>query len=107
MLLAWIKQNKKLALKVTGVNFLLMALVLLFWSQAKPGMNENEKAAANLARMEGQVSTASQKPASSTDDFKLAHSQYQEGQVEIFLAVMLIFGVGFLGYGFLKKEEVS
>lgn len=107
MLLAWIKKNKKLALKVTGVNFLLMALVLLFWSQPKSGMSENEKAAANLARMEAQVRTASQKPASSADDFKLAHSQYQEKQVQIFLVLMIVFGVGFLGYGFLKKEEIS
>lgn len=31
-MLEWFKHNKKLAYKITGANFLLMALVLLFWS---------------------------------------------------------------------------
>lgn len=105
MLLTWIKKNKKVALKITGANFLLMALVLLFWAQPKEGMSANEKAAANSARMEAQVSGNSKKPASSADDVRQAHEEYQKGQVQIFLILMVVCGVGFLGYGFFTKEE--
>lgn len=105
MLIDWVKKNKKLALKVTGVNFLLMAVVLLFWAQPKAGMTANEKAAANLSRMEAQVKGKSVKPASSAQDVRQAHEEYQKGQVQIFLALMVLCGVGFLGYGFLKKED--
>lgn len=105
MLLAWIKKNKKLALKVTGINFLLMALVLLFWAQPKQVMSANEKAAANAARMEVQISTSSKKPASSAHDFSKAHEEYQKGQIQIFLILMVVFGTGFLGYGFFVKDE--
>ena len=85
MLLAWVKKNKKLALKITGVNFLLMALVLIFWAQPKQGMSANEKAAANTARMEARMSSQSSKrPASSASDVRRAHEEYQKEQVQIF-----------------------
>jgi hypothetical protein len=105
MLLDWVKKNKKLALKITGVNFLLMALVLMFWAQPKEGMTVSEKAAANSARMEASVMGKSTKPASSAQDVRQAHEEYQKAQVQIFLVLMVLFGVGFLGYGFVKKEE--
>ncbi len=105
MLVHWVKKNKKLALKITGVNFLLMALVMLFWAQPKNGMSENEKASANLARMEAQVSGSSQKPASSAQDFRQVHAAHQAEQVRIFLILMVILGSASLVYGFLKKED--
>lgn len=105
MFLAWVKKNKKLALKITGVNFLLMALVLLFWAQPKQGMSANEKAAANAERMEVQISGSSKQPASSAHDVRQAHEEYQKEQVQIFLILMVVFGMGFLGYGFFVKDE--
>jgi len=105
MLLAWVKQNKKLAMKITGVNFLLMALVLLFWSQPQAVMSENEMAAANLERMASKASGKSRKPASNAQNFKQAQAAHQEEQVRIFMIMMVLFGVGFLGYGFMQKEE--
>jgi len=105
MLLTWVKKNKKLAAKVTGINFLLMALVLLFWAQPKEGMSANERAAANLARMEAQVQGNSKKTASVADNFSQSHEKHQQKQVRIFLILMVLFGVVFLGYGFIKKED--
>ncbi len=105
MLLDWVKKNKKLALKITGVNFLLMALVLMFWVQPKQGMSASEKAAANTARMEARISVDSKRPASSASDVRKAHEEYQKEQVQIFLILMLILGAGFLGYGFFVKDE--
>jgi len=102
MMLEWVKKNQKLAFKVTGVNFLLMALVLLFWSQPKAALSENEKAAANVARMEAKAkgNTAS----SPTGNIMQEHHESQKKQLRIVLIIMTISGAAFLGYGFLKKE---
>lgn len=101
-MLEWVKKNQKLAFKITGANFLLMALVLLFWSQPKAGLSENEKAAANVARMEAKAkgSTAP----SVTGNIMQEHHENQKKQLRIFLIIMTISGAAFLGYGFLKKE---
>jgi Na+/H+ antiporter NhaC len=102
MMLDWVKKNQKLAFKVTGVNFLLMALVLLFWSQPKMVLSENEKAAANVARMEAKAKGNS--APSSTGNIMQEHHQSQKKQLRIFLIIMTISGAVLLGYGFLKKE---
>jgi Na+/H+ antiporter NhaC len=102
MMLDWVKKNQKLAFKVTGVNFLLMALVLLFWSQPKMVLSENEKAAANVARMESKAKGNS--APSSTGNIMQEHHQSQKKQLRIFLIIMTISGAVLLGYGFLKKE---
>ena len=101
-MLDWVKKNQKLAFKVTGVNFLLMALVLLFWSQPKAALSENEKAAANVARMEAKAKGGS--APSETGNIMQEHHESQKKQLRIFLIIMTISGAAFLGYGFLKKE---
>ena len=108
MIVDWIKANKKLASKIMGANFLVMAFILIFWSQPKEGMSENEKAAANVARMEARLSGDSQtKAAAQSSNFMKEYRQSQQAQLRIFLVIMVIAGVGFLLYGFLKKEEPS
>ena len=102
MILEWVKKNQKLAFKVTGVNFLLMALVLLFWSQPKAVLSENEKAAANVARMEAKAKGVS--APSTTGNIMQEHHKSQKKQLRVFLIIMTISGAAFLGYGFLKKE---
>lgn len=101
-MLEWVKKNQKLAYKITGANFLLMALVLLFWSQPKAGLSENEKAAANVARMEAK--TKGRVSSSAAGNIMKEHHESQKKQLRIFLIIMTISGAAFLGYGFLKKE---
>lgn len=103
-MLEWIKHNKRLAYKITGVNFLLMALVLLFWSQPKAGLSENERAAANVARMEAKAKSQSGTESLKLPNYMQEHQETQKKQLRIFLIIMVIAGAGFLGYGFLKKE---
>lgn len=106
MNLDWVKKNKKLSSKILGINFLLMAIVLLFWSQPKDVLSENEKAMANIARMEAQVSGSSSKAKASSSEYIMKeYKETQKTQLRIFLILMFISGVGFLGYGFLKKEN--
>ena len=69
---------------------------------------QNEKAAANVARMEARISGDSQtKAASQSSNFMKEYRQSQQAQLRIFLVIMVIAGAGFLLYGFLKKEETS
>ncbi len=105
MLITWVKENKRLASKIMGVNFLVMALVLLFWSQPKEGMSENEKAAANVARMEAKASGNSQEKASQPPSFMKDYKQTQKTQLRVFLILMVISGAGFLAYGYVNKED--
>ena len=105
MLVTWVKANKRLASKIMGINFLVMALVLLFWSQPKEGMSEDEKAAANVARMEASSSGGSQKKATQPPSFMKDYKQAQKTQLRVFLIFMVISGAGFLAYGFFKKED--
>ena len=107
MLVTWVKANKRLASKIMGVNFLVMALVLLFWSQPKEGMSEDEKSAANVARIEAQASGNSQKKASQPPSFMQDYKKTQNTQLRVFLILMVISGAGFLAYGFLKKEDLQ
>ncbi len=88
-----------------GANFLLMALVLLFWSQPKEGLSENEKAAANVARMEAKASGTSQQKASQPPSFMKEYRETQKTQLRVFLIIMVISGAGFLAYGFFKKDD--
>lgn len=101
-MLDWVKNNQKLAFKVTGINFLLMALLLLFWSQPKEVLSENEQAAANVARMEAK--TKSVTGASGVNNIMKEHHESQKKQLRVFLIIMTLSGAGFLGYGFLKKD---
>lgn len=83
-----------------------MTLIVLFWSQPKEGLSENERAAANVARMEARTSgKAAGKPSGSDLNFMDKHRQKQQQQLRITLILMSLCGAGFLAYGFLKKEN--
>ena len=105
MIIEWVKANKRVASKIMGANFLVMAVVLLFWSQPKEGLSENEKAAANVARMEARMSGTSVTKPSSQSNFMKEYRQSQKAQLQIFIVIMVVAGAGFLLYGFLKKED--
>ncbi len=104
-LFEWYLSHKKLAYKLMGANFLLMALVLLFWSAPKEGMSENERAAANVARMEARIQGQGSTSQENKVNLLNRHMDKQQAQLRIVLVIMVIVGVGFLAYGVLKKEE--
>ncbi len=101
----WVQKNQKLAAKITGINFLLMTLLMLFWSQPKEGMSEEERAAANVARMEARVEGSSGKSSPSNLNLMKKHQETQKAQLRVTLILMSLCGFGFLIYGFLKKDD--
>lgn len=86
---------------------LLISFVIYFWSTPKEGLTQNQIAAANVARMEARVSGGSgtQKSQSSSADIMKAYKDTQASQSKYMLIFIMVMGVGFLGYSFIKKEE--
>jgi septal ring-binding cell division protein DamX len=105
MVYLWFKKNKKLAFKLIGINFLLVTVIMLFWNAPKESLSENEKAAANVTRMEAQVAGTQTAIQPASMNLMKKHMKKQKEQLRILLVLMVIAGAGFVLYGFLKKEE--
>ncbi len=103
----FIKHQKVLLRSVGGV-LILVSFVAFFWTTPKKGFSENEIAAANVARMEASIagkSSATSKKRPEKSPFLDTYKQTQEKQIRYMLIVMMIFGIGFLAYSFLKKDK--
>lgn len=91
-----------------GGFMLLLGFIAYFWMTPKEGVSANALAAANVARMEAKVAgAATPKSGAKTDDSKFL-DKFQEtraNQLKYLTIIMMILGVGFLGYSFFKKEE--
>lgn len=101
-------KHKTVIVRSVGVVMLLIGFVAFFWATPKEGISANEIAAANVARMEAKISgsSSSQTKASPSDSkFLEKLKETQANQLKYLTIAMMIFGVGFLGYSFIKKEE--
>jgi hypothetical protein len=101
-------KHQTVLLRSVGAILILVSFAAFFWTAPKKGFSENEIAAANVARMEAKIAgsssaTSAQKPDKSP--FLETYKQTQEKQMRYMLIVMMIFGVGFLAYSFLKKDK--
>jgi len=93
-----------------GAFLLVLGLVLFFWAAPQKAMTENERAAANLARMEAAVSgtsssASSSKQSSDHSQISEAMIETQKKQIRMLMIMVMVFGAGFLGYSFLKKGD--
>ena len=88
---------------------LLVGFVVYFWATPKEGISANEAAAANVARMEAQVAGKSNSKSTASKptevDFLEKFKETRANQVKYLMIIVMITGVGFLGYSFFKKEE--
>jgi uncharacterized protein YjeT (DUF2065 family) len=103
-------KHQKVILRSVGVFLLVLGLTLFFWAAPQKVMSENEKAAANLARMEASVSGGSSsssntQQSSNHSTISAAMVETQKKQLRMLMIMVMVFGAGFLGYSFLKKEE--
>jgi len=97
---------KTIIFRVSGSLMLVVAFAIYFWSTPKEGLTQNEIAAANVARMEARVAGGSgtNKANSSSADIMRAYKDTQAAQKKYSLIFIMILGVGFLGYSFVKKK---
>lgn len=100
---------QQVILRSLGGFLLLIGFVIHFWTVPQEGISQNDRATANLARMQASVkgseSTKQTKQKSDNSKFLKELKGQQEKQVEYFTILIMILGAGSLGYSFIKKKE--
>lgn len=108
-MIEFLKKNKKIIIRVAGALMLLIGFVVYFWTVPKDGISKQELAAANVARMEASVagkSAPSRSPIKPKESpFMKEFKNTKQKQLEYLTIASMIFGVGFLIYSFVKKED--
>lgn len=104
----FILKHKIFISRFLGAILLVGGLVAMFWQTPKEGLSENEKAAMRVARMEASVVSKS----SVTQDSEKPNSIFmqnikakQEEHLRYMVILSIVFGIGFLIYSFIKKDE--
>jgi len=101
-------KHQQTILRTVGVLFLLLGFIIHFWVVPQKGLSQNERAAANLARMEASVTGSSSKTLkkkSDTSKFLKKLKDTQEKQMEYITIFVMLLGAGSLGYSFIKKRD--
>lgn len=102
-------KHKIVILRSLGGLMLLVGFALHFWTTPKEGVSANERAAANIARMEAKVkgNAPSSGKSAKKDDSKFLDKlkDTQEKQLQYLTILAMIFGVGFLGYSFMPRRD--
>lgn len=92
-----------------GILLLVVSVAMLFWDNSGSATAEEERAAANVARMEARAKARMNgQPLPKEEPKPIFHERLkkrQEEQLRYALILMVIFGVGFVGYGYFRKEE--
>ncbi len=105
----WFRANQIMVSRFTGIFLLVVGLGAFFWvnnSGSTISLSE-QRAAERVARMEARVSGASSSSVSqqrAKTNYTAAYSDRSKEQMKFMLIIMMILGVGSLGYSFMKKE---
>ena len=102
------KQHQTMILRIAGGSILFIALVVHFWLNPKQGVSENEKAAANVARMEAKVQgvgVAKQQKKPDISPFAQALKAKQKQHIQYMFILAMIVGGGVFLYSFIAKKE--
>ncbi len=104
-------KHKIVIIRSLGALMLVAGFAIHFWTTPKEGISANDRAAANVARMEakakGQSSTQSKSSKKSDAKFLDELKGTQAKQLQYLTIIAMIFGVGFLGYSFMPKKQES
>ena len=104
-------KNKIIILRVLGSLMLIIGFAVHFWVTPKEVLTQNDKASANIARMEANIKTNTKSSKKSNpskkDDSKFLQTikDTQVKQMQYLTIIAMIFGVGFLGYSFINKKK--
>ena len=92
-----------------GVMMLIVGFVVHFWATPIKGLSANDKAAARVARMEasakGKRSSSSGSKQNDETKFLTVLKDTQAKQIQYMTIIVIILGVGSLGYSFIPKKE--
>ena len=102
-------KHKTVIMRSLGALMLVIGFAIHFWTTPKEGISANDRAAANVARMEakakGQSSAQSKSSKKSDSKFLDELKNTQAKQMQYLTIIAMILGVGFLGYSFMPKKE--
>ena len=102
-------KHKIVILRSVGALMLVVGFAIHFWTVPQKGLSANEKAAANIARMESKMApkgSGSNKTSKKNDaSFLKELKKTQAKQLQYLTIIAMILGVGSLGYTFLPKKE--
>ena len=102
-------KHKTVIMRSAGALMLVIGFAIHFWATPKEGISANDRAAANVARMEAKVKGQSlaQGKASKKSDAKFLDELKgtQAKQLKYLTIIAMVLGVGFLGYSFMPKRE--
>lgn len=104
----FILNYKQVIVRSIGILLLVLGFATHFWVTPKEGMSQNELAMANLARMEASVSGSSKSNKQAKPDashYTKAFENTQKKQVEYMTILVMIMGIGLLGYSFISKKS--
>ena len=92
-----------------GAIMLVIGFAVHFWVTPKKGLNENDRAAARVARMEASAkgSSPSQGVSREKDASKFVDTMKdtQAKQLQYMTIIIMVLGVGFLAYSFMPKND--
>ncbi len=101
--------HKTIILRTLGAIMLIVGISIQFWETPKKGLSANDKASARIARMEAKAkaSGSSSQKSKEKDSSKFMDKMKstQEKQMKYMTILVMVFGVGFLGYSFMPKKE--
>ena len=104
-------KHKIVIMRSLGALMLVIGFAIHFWTTPKEGISANDRAAANVARMEakakGQSSSQSKSSKKSDSKFLDELKDTQAKQLQYLTIIAMILGVGFLGYSFMPKRQES
>ena len=101
----WIRHHqKKLSLGIGGL-LLVVAVGMMFWDNT--GSSEDEAYAQKVAAMEARMGpgVVEVAPAVGESAIMKGYREKQEQNLRFTLILLIAGGIGFLVYGFVKKEE--
>ena len=102
-------KNKIVILRSLGAIMLIVGFAVHFWATPKKGVSANERAAANVARMEAKVAgnrPSSQKSSKKDDSSFLKElKKTQAKQLQYLTILAMLLGLGFVGYTFIPRKE--
>ena len=99
---------KIIVLRTVGALMLIVAFSMYFWTTPKEGLNANERAAANVARMESKAAGKNTSNSSVKKDgskFLEELKSKQAKQIQYLVIFIMVLGVGFVGYSFVPKQK--
>ncbi len=91
-----------------GAFLLVVGFAVNFWGMPQKGVSQNERALANVKRMEASIQgTTNQKVTKKPDSSHISKAlkATRAKQMKYMTIIAMVLGVLFLGYSFFKKEE--